>query len=79
MRALELFATVDEQHQINLVLPENTAPGPVRVLVLVPDLDDIALSAVWHVGISTEWTAELADEREDIYTLEDGEPVHAIR
>jgi hypothetical protein len=30
----------------------------------------------WAMGIANEWSAELSDTREDIYTLNDGEPVH---
>lgn len=28
-------------------------------------------------GVAREWRTELADTREDIYTLDDGEPIHA--
>ena len=31
----------------------------------------------WAQGISKEWAVELRDSREDIYTLEDGQPVNA--
>ena len=77
MSALELFATIDERHQITVALAKNTAPGPVRVLILVPDDGAIAHAAGWHAGIGGEWTAELADARDEVYTLEDGELIQA--
>ena len=77
MKAFELVAEVDEQRRLQVMLPESTMPGRVRVLVLVPETEDEEAGALWMQGIAREWAAELADEREDIYTLEDGEPVNA--
>ena len=34
---------------------------------------------MWAHGIATEWSTELQDPREDIYTLDDGQPVNAPR
>lgn len=34
---------------------------------------------IWMQAIAEEWQEELADPREDIYTLEDGEPIDALR
>ncbi len=82
MKALEFVAEVDMHHRLQLELPE-TAPGPVRVLVLVPEQEvsdaEGEADAVWMQAIAHEWREELADPREDIYTLEDGEPIHAER
>jgi len=33
----------------------------------------------WAMGVAMEWSAELSDPREDIYTLNDGEPIHGRR
>ena len=33
----------------------------------------------WMAGISREWEADWLDPREDIYSLEDGEPLDATR
>lgn len=30
---------------------------------------------IWMQAIAHEWREELADPREDIYTMEDGEPI----
>ena len=84
MKALEFAAEVDAQHRLHLELPD-TAPGPVRVLILLPEPTAEAsetegeADAVWMQAIAREWQAELADPREDIYTLEDGEPIDAAR
>lgn len=81
MKALEFVAEVDAQHHLQLELPAETAPGPVRVLVLLPETreteDDV--DTVWMQAIVREWQEELADPREDIYTLEDGDPIDAAR
>jgi len=36
-------------------------------------------SDAWMKGIGKEWAAELGDPREDIYTIEDGEPLDGHR
>jgi hypothetical protein len=79
MKAFELIAEVDEQRHLQLTLPESAMPRRVRVIVLVPEIEDEDAGALWMQGIAREWAAELADEREDIYTMEDGEPVNATR
>ena len=63
-KALELAADVDEQRRVPFVLAKD-------------DGDEAA--GFWEWGVAREWAAELADEREDIYTLADGEPVQAKR
>jgi hypothetical protein len=84
MKALEFVAEVDDQHQLHLELPQTPA-GLVRVLVLVPEAQEEAseaeneADAVWMQAIAREWREELADSREDIYTLEDGFPIDAAR
>jgi hypothetical protein len=32
--------------------------------------------AAWAMGVANEWSAELGNTREDIYTINDGEPIH---
>lgn len=82
MKALEYVAEVDERWAVHVVLPRDWKQKQVRVLVLGSEGDDNGegqIESVWMPGIAREWAAELADEREDIYTLADGEPVHATR
>jgi hypothetical protein len=77
MKAIELIGEVDEKHRLQAQLPESTPPGPVRLIVLIPEEDEAGLA--WMQGIAREWAPELSDSREDIYTLEDGTPVDAAR
>jgi hypothetical protein len=79
MKALEFVADVDEQHRLQLSLPEIPAPARLRVIVLVPEPGEDDAGLRWAQGIAREWATELADPREDIYTLEDGEPIDAER
>ena len=77
MRALELFGAVDEHHELHARVPEELPAGPVRLIVLLPEEDEAGVH--WASGVATEWSAELDDPREDLYTLEDGQPVNASR
>jgi hypothetical protein len=86
MQALEFTAEIDANHRLQLKLPETAAPGPVRVLVLLPEAGETESvqtsndsDALWMKSVAREWREELGDVREDIYTIEDGEPIHAAR
>lgn len=79
MRAFEFVAEVDERRRVQLALPATVMPGTVRVIVLAQESDEDEAGALWMQGIAREWADELADTRQDIYTLEDGEPVDAAR
>ena len=39
------------------------------------DWRDSMAAERWMSGIAREWSDELSDDRQDIYTLDDGEPV----
>jgi hypothetical protein len=77
MKALELLGDVDEQHRLQVQVPSEVPPGPIRLIVLLPE-EDVA-GAAWADGIAQEWADELNDSRQDIYTLEDGQPMNAAR
>jgi hypothetical protein len=77
MKAIELMGDIDEQHGLRARVPEDLPAGPVRLIVLLPDEDEGGIA--WAQGISKDWTPELRDVRQDIYTLEDGQPVNAPR
>ena len=77
MKAIEIIGHVDEKHRLQADVPETTPPGPVRIIVLLPEEDEAGVA--WMQGIAREWAAELSDPRQDIYTLEDGTPVDAAR
>ena len=77
MNAIELIGDIDDRHQLRAFVPDNLPVGPVRVLVLPSDED--ASGAVWAQGLAREWSDELSDSRQDLYTLADGQPVDAAR
>ncbi len=77
MKAFELLAEVDEQHRVQFALPESVPLGRVRVIVLAPETEE-ETDEYWMKGIAREWADELADTREDIYTLDDGEAIQRL-
>lgn len=77
MKAIELFGDIDEQHRLQARVPADLPAGPVRLIVLLPDED--SRSIAWAQGVAKEWAGELADPRQDIYTLDDGHPPNASR
>jgi hypothetical protein len=77
MKTIEIPGDIDEHHRLHAQVPEGFPVGPVRVIVLAPEEDEAG--AAWAKGVSSEWSEDLADPRQDIYTLEDGEPVDAPR
>jgi hypothetical protein len=79
MRAIELVGEVDDRHHLLIDLPDSVLPGKVRVIVLTPDAEEDDAGGAWMYGISQEWAEELRDPREDIYCLEDGDPVLGSR
>jgi hypothetical protein len=76
MKAIELVGDIDDQHQLRAQVPKDLPAGQVRLIVLLPDEDQAG--SVWARGVAKEWSAELEDRRQDIYTLEDGQPVNAL-
>jgi hypothetical protein len=79
LRAIELLGEVDDQRQLHADLPEHIRPGPVRLIVLVPDAEEDDAGGVWARAVAREWSDDLEDSRQDLYTLEDGQPVDAPR
>jgi hypothetical protein len=49
----------------------------VRLIVLLPDEDKGGVA--WADGVAKEWAGEWQDPRQDIYTLNDGQPVNVPR
>jgi hypothetical protein len=77
MRAIELLGEIDDRHRLSAQMPEDLPAGSVRVIVLMPAEDEAGLA--WTRGMSAEWSAGLGDPNQDIYTLDDGQPVDAPR
>ncbi len=79
MKTVRFPGQVDEQHRLIAQVPEEVAPGPVQVMLLMPTPSEVEEEATWMEGIAHEWAEELSDPREDIYSLSDGEPVRDSR
>ena len=72
MRTIELLGHVDEHHQLRLDLPSDVSPGPVSVVLELAD--EPGEGGSWARAVIQLWARDWSDPREDIYTLEDGEP-----
>ncbi len=77
LTAIETTGTINANHQIVLdeELPDN-APSRVRVIVLYDENTDINEKEWMQAASKNDAFDFLNDEAEDIYTLEDGKPVH---
>lgn len=77
MKSIEIPGEIDDQRRLRADVPEGFPTGAVRVIVLAPEEDQAG--AAWAQGVTAQWTEELSDSRQDIYTLDDGEPVRAAK
>jgi hypothetical protein len=75
MKAVELQGEIDDQHRLHADVPQSLPAGSVRVIVFIPEEDDGG--PAWAAGVSSEWSADLNDPAQDIYTLNDGQPIDA--
>ena len=75
VKAIELVGDIDDQHQLRAQVPNELPAGQVRLIVLLPEEDEAGRT--WAQGLAKEWSADLEDRRQYIYTLEDGQPVNA--
>lgn len=73
MNPITIQGLVDEQHRLTAIVPDSIPPGPVTVSLATSQEDDAGVN--WAGGVSRQWTDELSDSRQDIYTLADGEAV----
>lgn len=81
MKTINVLAHVDERHRLSADVPADVPPGPVKVVVLLPEApaEEDEAGAAWMAGICREWAAELNDPREDVYTIHDGKPIDESR
>lgn len=77
MKAIELVGDIDDQHQLRADVPKDLPTGHVRLIVLLPEEDEVG--GIWAKAVAREWSAELSDPRQDIYSLDDGQPLNAAR
>lgn len=52
-------------------VPEDLPAGPVRLIVLVPEQEKA--DETWMRAVASEWSEDLNDPHQDLYTLEDGQ------
>ena len=76
MGTLKITGHVNKQHELSAQVPDSVPPGPVTILV-VPSSPQDDTDDSWMAGVAHEWSDELSDTRQDIYTLDDGDPVDA--
>ncbi len=77
MKAVELRGEIDGKHRLHADVPQSVPAGLVRVIVLISEEDEGG--PVWAAGVSSEWSTELNDPAQEIYTLNDGQPIDAPR
>jgi len=78
MNAVKVAGNVNANHQLLAQVPESIPPGPVTVLI-VPRTGEDDAGAAWAAGLAEAWADDLGDARQDIYTLDDGEPLDERR
>jgi hypothetical protein len=82
MKTITIIGQVDDQHRLTAEVPDSVRPGPVRLTLETTETDqetDQAEEDLWARGIARAWEADWNDPRDDIYTLEDGEPLNDSR
>lgn len=75
MKAIELGGFLDDKGFLKLDNPLKIVNQKVKVIILIPENDEISDGA-WLQAISSNPEFDfLCDEEEDIYSLTDGEPI----
>ena len=75
MKAIELVGDIDETHRLQADVPAEVPAGPVRLIVRLPDEDEGGIASP-H-GVTKEWSDKLRDSRQDLYAIDDRQPVNA--
>jgi len=77
---IRVMGRVDENHRLSAEVPESLSAGPVEVIIEVPQSvppegSEEPDANAWTAVIAEAWADDLTDVTQDIYTLDDGEPV----
>lgn len=77
MKAIEIAGKIDERGVLQLDHPLRLHNKQVKVIILIPEeVDEMEEDDWWLRAIMSNPAFDfLADEEEDIYTLDDGEPM----
>ena len=70
MKTIKIVGRVDEHHELRIELPHDIPPGTFTVVVQIEEDEEDN----WGTMTLRRRAEELDNPREDIYTLEDGEP-----
>lgn len=76
MKAIEIKAKTDKYGHLKINYPLKQSESDVRAIILVDEMkDDVDEEKLWMSAISSNPAFNfLNDEKEDIYSLTDGEP-----
>ena len=74
MATIRITGRVDENHRLSAEVPAEIPVGPVEVSIEIPRGGEDDAGPHWGAGVAREWAEDLADTRQDIYTLDGGEP-----
>jgi hypothetical protein len=75
MDSIEVQGYIDGEHLLTASVPGSIPSGPVTVVIKPnPPVTD-ETEGEWIAGIAREWAEDLADQRQDIYTLADEEAI----
>ncbi len=76
MKAIEISTKTDSAGHLKVDIPLNKMNQRVRLLVLIDDEENPENESTWLYSISKNPAFDfLNDPEEDIYTLNDGEPI----
>nr|BAL59488.1 hypothetical conserved protein [Candidatus Acetothermum autotrophicum] len=77
MKAIEVTGMINEAHQLQLDAPLPVAgPHRVRVIVLIPEENDIDDTAWLKAAATNQAFDFLKAPEEELYSLADGKPFH---
>ena len=76
LKAVEVSGMIDDRRQLHLDSLPPIPPGPVRVIILVPEEIELA-EEEWLRGAAGSPAFDfLKAPEEDLYTVADGKPFH---
>ena len=75
MKAIEIGAFLDEKGILKLDNPLQFINKRVKIIILIPEEDEISDSAWLQATSSNPAFNFLNDKEEDIYSITDGEPI----
>jgi len=76
MESIRIQGFIDDQHKLSANVPGTIPPGPITVWIEPSQTTDDETGKDWFAAIARDWAEELADPRQDIYTLSDGQPIN---